>query len=82
MDYKEIKQMLDAHKKYLEGKPDGKRAVFLLYSLRGADFSGADLRDADLAFSDFSGANFCGADLRGAYMRGASLMEPISEGQI
>ena len=54
----ELKEILEKHKKWLNGKEGGVRA-----DLRGADLSNADLRDADLS----------NADLRSAYLRGADL---------
>ena len=82
MDAKELKEILDAHKLWLEGK-GGKRANLLDFDLRGAylrnanlrnaDLRGADLSDADLSRADLSCANLLGADLRGADLRGADL---------
>ena len=43
MDGKILKNILESHKRWWLGCPDGKRA-----NLRGADLCGADLRDADL----------------------------------
>ena len=61
MNNEEIKKVLDLHKKWLNGKPDGVRA-----DLRGADLRGADLRGADLSYADLSYADLKDADLRGA----------------
>jgi len=43
MDRKELNETLEAHRKWLDGEPGGKRA-----DLRGADLSGRDLSGARL----------------------------------
>ena len=68
MTQKELKKILDTHKKWLYGEKDGRRA-----DLRGANLSRADLSGADLSRADLSGANLSGADLREADLRGANL---------
>jgi uncharacterized protein YjbI with pentapeptide repeats len=59
--------------KWLNDKPDGKRANLRGANLRGADLRGADLYDADLRDADLYDAYLCDADLRGADLRGANL---------
>ena len=44
--------VLERHKKWLDGQPDGERADLSEADLRGADLSGADLRGADLRRAD------------------------------
>ena len=78
MTQSELKAILDAHKKWLSGDPEGiqadlRGADLQRADLRGADLRGADLRGADLQRADLRGADLCGADLRGAYLRGADL---------
>ena len=68
MNEQELKTVLELHKKWLEGKEEGKRA-----DLRGADLWGADLRDADFRRAYLQGAYLQGADLQGAYLQGAYL---------
>lgn len=83
MDEKELKQILESHRKWLRGEKGGEMA-----NLRGADLCGADLRRADLREADLYRANLCDADLGGAnlykavlcganlcgsYLRGANL---------
>ncbi len=63
MKQEELQEILDAHKKWINGKDGGARA-----NLRGADLRGADLREANLR-----GADLGGADLREANLRGADL---------
>jgi hypothetical protein len=63
MTPEELKEVLDLHAAYLQGKPEGKRA-----NLYRANLSGADLYRANL-----SGANLSGANLRGAYLSRADL---------
>ena len=58
---KELKETLIDHKKWLENKPDGRRADLIRANLRGADLIRANLIRANL-----SGANLSGADLREA----------------
>ena len=66
----EFNEILKAHKKWLNGDEDGKRA-----DLRGADLTGADLRWADLRGADLTGADLRWADLRGADLSEADLSE-------
>ena len=82
MNAKELKAILDAHKKWTIGD-GGQRAdlrgAYLQDAnlqradLRGADLRGADLRGADLRGADLQDANLRGSDLRGADLRGADL---------
>lgn len=65
MKDKEVKEMLDSHKKWMRGELGG---IF-------ANFQNADLRDKDLQGEDLRGANFQNADLRGANLRGANLQD-------
>ena len=78
MTNEELKNICDLHVKWLNDKPDGKRADLRaanLYdaNLYGADLRGADLRDANLYDADLRAANLYGADLRGANLYGADL---------
>ena len=57
MNEQELKTVLELHKKWLEGKEEGKRANLrksnLLWAdLREADLQGADIREADLREAD------------------------------
>ena len=56
MNKKEIANVLELHKKWLNNEDDGARADIRDADLRGADLRVADLRDADLrdACIDFS----------------------------
>lgn len=67
MDANKLKEILDAHKLWLEGK-GGKKA-----NLRSANLSGADLYGAILCSANLSGANLRSADLRSADLSGADL---------
>jgi hypothetical protein len=83
MDKNELEKVLELHKRWLDGKPDGARASLYeanlcgarLYeaNLRGADLRWANLRGADLRGANLSGADLRWADLRGADLRGADL---------
>ena len=59
----ELGKILDLHKKYLNGEPDGQRAVLTRADLREADLRGADLRGAELRWAELRWA-----DLRGAVL--------------
>ena len=65
-------EVLEAHKKWLAGDPEGSRADLFGKNLSGADLSSRDLSNADLRCTDFTGTDFTGADLSGAYCRGAN----------
>ena len=73
MTQNELYEILAAHKAWLEGKPEGRRANFLGANLREADLWGADLREADLRRANLREADLWGADLREADLREAEL---------
>ena len=71
MTPKQIKEVLELHRKYLYNEDGGSRADLrganlIDANLRGANLIGANLRDANLRGADLRGANLRGADLRGA----------------
>ena len=68
-----IKEILDKHKKWLNGEAGGERANLSEADLSRANLSGADLRGANLSEADLSGADLSWADLSGADLRGANL---------
>ena len=59
----EIKDILDAHGKWLRDEDGGKRADLAGADLTGAVLTGADLTGADLAGADLTGADLTRADL-------------------
>ena len=69
----ELKEILEKHKKWLNGEDGGERAYLVNANLCDANLRGANLRDAYLRGANLRGAYLCGADLRGAYLRGAYL---------
>ena len=77
VDGTELREIMDAHKLWLEGK-GGKRAD-LNHSdlsdvcLKGVDLKGADLSHADLSDADLKGADLRCADLSCADLRNANL---------
>ena len=83
MTKEELKQVLEAHAKWVRGEAEGSRADLSGANLYGANlseanFSGANLyranlSEADLSGANFSEANFSGADLSGANFSGADL---------
>ena len=73
-----LKEVLEAHLKWLRGESGGKRANLSRSDLSGAYLYGANLSGANLSRSDLSGAYLYGADLSradlsGAYLYGADL---------
>ena len=71
---KELKEILEKHKKWLKDEAGGVRADLYGAYLRDADLQRADLQGTDLRGADLRGAYLRGADLRGAYLRGADLL--------
>lgn len=76
----ELNKILDLHKKWLDDKPDGKRADLSYTDLSGLNLSGAILRNANLIKVILEGANLEGADLSCADLRGANLEGANLEG--
>lgn len=82
---KELKEILEKHKKWVNGEDAGKRA-----DLRKVNLSYADLHDVDLSHADLYGANLQGAylsyadlqytDLRYANLRDANLRDASLSG--
>lgn len=73
MKYNKLKEILDLHKKWLNGDIDGKRAILWSENLQDADLQGADLRNADLWGADLQGADLWNANLQGACLQNANL---------
>ncbi len=73
MKQEELQEILDAHKKWINGKDGGARANLSEADLSGANLSGANLRRADLSEADLSEADLSEADLSGADLRRADL---------
>jgi hypothetical protein len=69
----ELKQILEAHAMWLQGREAGKSADLRSADLSGANLSGADLRSANLRSADLRSANLSGANLRSADLSGANL---------
>ena len=61
MTQKELQEILDKHKKWLNDEDGGERA-----NLRGANLIGADLSDANLRCANLRGASLIGAYLSDA----------------
>ena len=70
-----IKEILDKHKKWLNGEAGGERANLRNADLCGADLCGADLCGANLRGANLRGADLCGANLRDANLCGANLRD-------
>ena len=73
MEQKELDEILQLHKMWLNDEDGGKCAVLRGAVLRDADLRGADLRIADLRGADLRDAVLRGADLRDADLRIADL---------
>ena len=69
----EIKQVLELHAAWMDGKPEGKNANLYGANLRCADLSGANLSGADLCAANLSGADLRSANLSGANLSAANL---------
>lgn len=52
MSREELNEILELHKKWMEGDKEGKRADLSYADLKGADLKGANLRSADLRSAD------------------------------
>ena len=86
---KELKEILDLHKKWLNNEAGGCRANLRSADLRYADLRFADLRSADLRYANLRSANLryanlryadlSSADLRSADLRSADLSSAIGE---
>lgn len=66
---KELKEILDKHKKWVNGEAGGVRADLRNVDLRGADLRCVDLRCADLRCADLQCAYLRSTDLRGTDLR-------------
>ena len=75
MKEKELKEILEKHRKWLSKEEGGEMADLGCADLRCANLRGADLRGAYLSRVNLSRAYLRGADLRGADLRGANLSD-------
>ena len=75
MSREELNEILELHKKWIEGDKIGKRADLSDADLRGANLRHADLRGANLSDADLSDADLGGANLRGANLSDADLSD-------
>jgi hypothetical protein len=75
VDLESLKKVLELHKRWLEGKPDGQCANLRRTDLRWANLRRTDLRGANLYGAYLSGAHLSGVDLSGAHLGGAHLYE-------
>lgn len=73
MKIKELKIILDKHKKWLNHEKGGKWANLGLANLSGAILCGVNLSKTILYGANLRGANLHGANLYGADLRGANL---------
>ena len=69
----ELKEILEKHRKWLQGDPNGMRADLSETNLSHANLFHADLFRADLSHADLSEANLSEADLSEANLSGTNL---------
>ena len=72
-----LKEVLEAHLKWIRGESDGKRAGLSGADLSGANLSGANLSRANLSVADLSRADLSRADLSGANLSGANHLDAV-----
>lgn len=78
MDTKELEQIIENHRHWLDEDIEGweaMRAHLSRADLRWINLSGADLRDANLMYADLRGANLRDANLSGANLLDVDLSE-------
>ena len=95
MQQKELDQVLELHRKWLQSETGGKRAILRRVNFENADlrgailqragladavFKGGDLSDADLSHADLRFADLSGCCLRKTKLVGADLRWAIFEG--
>lgn len=68
-----LSKILEKHKRWLDGAPDGKQADLKCANLKFVDLQDADLRYVDLQTTDLKCANLKFADLRDTDLRGSDL---------
>lgn len=68
-----LKEILEKHRKWLNGEEGGERADLSGEDLSGADLVNANLRYANLRNANLSRANLLDADLNGANLSGAKV---------
>ena len=73
MTQDKLNEILELHKKWMDGEAGGIRADLRGANLRDVDLRYANLRYANLRDVDLRVANLHGADLRGANLHGADL---------
>lgn len=61
IDKERLNEILELHKKWIEGDKEGKHA-----NLKGANLNYVDLEGADLNYADLEGADLSGANLKDA----------------
>ena len=73
MTQSELNEILEKHRKWVNGEDDGERADLRGADLRRADLSGANLSEANLRRANLIEANLIGANLSEANLIGADL---------
>lgn len=73
MTSKELRKVLELHKKWLNNEDDGVSAILRGVDLTYANLSGDDLTYANLSYANLGCANLSCVNLRGANLTGANL---------
>ena len=73
MDENRLNEILDKHKKWLNGEESGERADLHDSILSSSDLRGSDMRSSILSSSDMRGSDMRGSILSGSDLRGSDL---------
>lgn len=73
MDAEKLREVLEKHKKWLNGEDGGERADLREANLRWADLRGVDMRCTDIRCTDMRWSDTRWADIRGSDIRGVNL---------
>lgn len=69
----QLNEILEKHRLWLEGEPNGERADLTGANLFRANLTRANLKGADLTLANLTGVNLTGVNLAGVNLRGANL---------
>ena len=73
MDENRLNEILDKHKKWLNGEESGERADLHDSILSSSDLRGSDMRSSILSSSDMRGSDMRGSILSGSILSGSDL---------
>eukprot|EP01030_Chromulinospumella_sphaerica_P013701 gene13701-13480_t len=75
LEHASLQQTLEAHQRFLTGRPGGKRAHLAHADLSNAMLEGVNLSEAELTGARLNGASLMGGDLSRAVLFGADLRD-------